>query len=225
MLKVAALSDIHGYYEEIEDMPHADLLILAGDLLKVGTYANLFKLNSWIGMIKQKYKYGVLAIGGNHDTIMEENPSLVREILSNMMYCIDEEVVIAGKRIYLTPWVPTYGTWSFMKSEKDLEKVYSRIPNGLDLLVCHGMPYKINDLTMRGKFHVGSVSLAEAISRAKPKNFIGGHIHGWSQFTQGTTTKPVFNKDVIHRDGCRHMNVSVLNEDYSAEFPVTLFDI
>src|SRR5271165_4801543 len=95
-LKVVACSDIHSAWNEIA-MPDADLLIIAGDELGYGDKKDFLEFNRWLGLIKCKYKHGILWTPGNHSTYVYENRDEAYELISNARLCIDEKVVIEDK--------------------------------------------------------------------------------------------------------------------------------
>jgi len=91
-------------------------------------------------------------------------------------------------KVYGTPWVPGLPYWAFYAKPQALQARADAIPEGLDILMTHGPPYRVADYiptseTQRNKYgnyggaHVGDPTLNAAISRAKPKAVVCGHIH------------------------------------------------
>ena len=121
-------------------------------------------------------------------------------------YICDDEVTLAGARVYGTPWCPrrrarpkadepqppspplpvgaTIPHWPprgrggvFMAgSEDELAKHFGAIPEGIDILLTHTPPQGHGDLTAIGE-HVGSSALLDAIELRQPPLAVFGHIH------------------------------------------------
>eukprot|EP00009_Paramoeba_aestuarina_P007181 CAMPEP_0201510462 /NCGR_PEP_ID=MMETSP0161_2-20130828/3128_1 /ASSEMBLY_ACC=CAM_ASM_000251 /TAXON_ID=180227 /ORGANISM="Neoparamoeba aestuarina, Strain SoJaBio B1-5/56/2" /LENGTH=345 /DNA_ID=CAMNT_0047905635 /DNA_START=134 /DNA_END=1171 /DNA_ORIENTATION=- len=65
---IVHISDTHNRHDEItHHLPHADLLIHTGDFSNDGTDEEYQKFDAWLGKIKDRYKYGVVIVLGNHD--------------------------------------------------------------------------------------------------------------------------------------------------------------
>jgi len=97
-----------------------------------------------------------------------------------------------------------------MKPESELEKIFARIPSGLDVLVTHGPARNLLDRTDRGA-HAGSQALLERICVVEPRVHIFGHIHEARGDTQTLQT--------------RHHNVASLDEWYNPQGDAVVIDI
>ena len=102
-----------------------------------------------------------------------------------------------------------------MKSPRELEAVYSRIPSGVDILISHQPPFGYGDRMYTahagGLENVGSHELLAAIERVKPKLVICGHIHE--------------GRGRYEHQGIPIVNVSVVDEQYRHVHPVTVIDL
>ena len=202
-MRIFAISDQHGKLDF--QLPQADLILHAGDICPDfaphSNWGNQMqelwlqsKWSNWIGSRK------VLATFGNHDFV-----NRCPESMNNIK--VDELVEFNGLKIWFSPWSNQFGIWAWMAPPLDLEQVYSKIPEGLDILVSHGPAYGFGDKVGERYIyddqmdpHVGSKELLAVIERMKPKVLICGHIHsGWGIYQHGPTT--------IY-------NVALLNEDY-----------
>jgi Icc-related predicted phosphoesterase len=126
---------------------------------------------------------------------------LVKQSMCNATYLDNDVCEIHGLKIYGTPYSKTYGRWSFMKSEEDLDREWAKIPEGIDILVVHTPPFGVLDL-VEGAGHVGSVTLADHIfNRVKPKLVVCGHLH-----LNGAKTE--------QKNGITFVNAAMLDEDY-----------
>lgn len=193
MMTVYAISDLHGYLPEI---PKCDLLILGGDYCAGSDRTEQLafmqgKFRNWLSQVPARY---IVGIAGNHDFLFEESPGLVDNL--PWYYLRDRGLDIEGIKIYGTPWTPRFGRWAFMKDDNNLADEYSKIPEGLDILITHGPAYGILDKSTYGE-HCGSRQLKERIRDVVPDTVICGHIH------------EAFG---IHDDGAtRYFNVAHVN--------------
>lgn len=179
-----AISDTHNVPLRNLNLPEADLLVHAGDFSLRGKEREIESFNEELGVVKGKYKYGVVIIAGNHDFMFQDNPSYARRLITNARYLQDSEVVIDGKRIYGSPWQPWFHDWAFNlpKDGEELREKWAAIPEGIDLLITHGPPYLIGDLVQRVMYpgedpHVGCKHLARRVVEVAPKVHVFGHIH------------------------------------------------
>lgn len=220
MINILALSDLHGL---LPKLPNFDLLIIAGDIFPTITHKQDYQqdwMNKeflyWINNLQYNNDFSkVVLIGGNHDKYLGKcNPEAIRDELfvksnKRLVYLCDslfnyeyisDDNNLKSIGIYGTPWTPTFGHWYFMKNEDELKEIYEKIPDNIDILINHGMPYMTNDIAR--DFHVGSTALADVIVRKSPKIFIGGHLHD-----PINNTPEKFVKTMIY-------NVSSVDESY-----------
>ena len=172
-MHVVASSDLHGYLPEI---PACDLLLLGGDLCPDGTpqmQADWLdtRFRRWLRDAPARQ---VVAVAGNHDFLFEQRPELVPTL--NWHYLQDSGVEIEGIRLWGTPWQPVFFDWAFNLTEPELEKKWQLIPEGTDILLLHGPPYRHGDRNSHGE-HTGSPSLLTRIREVQPSLVICGHIH------------------------------------------------
>jgi hypothetical protein len=121
--------------------------------------------------------------------------------------------VVFGVKFYGSPWQPELNNWSFnLPRGEALRKKWDLIPLDTQVLITHGPPHGILDYVDSDKEHVGCEDLLDVITKKLKflKYHIFGHIHG------GTGVKPY--------KGVNYCNVSVLDEDYNCNKPVTIFD-
>jgi predicted phosphodiesterase len=174
---VVAASDLHGH---LPDVPACDLLLLAGDLCPVTDHSSATQaqflagpFKDWLESVPAKH---VVGIAGNHDFIFERDPDLIPRGL-RWTYLQDAGAVVGGFKIYGTPWQPWFYDWAFnLRTEDEMAAKWAKIPNGTDILVCHGPPHGYGDQTIRGD-HTGSTTLLERIRAVRPRLVVFGHIH------------------------------------------------
>jgi len=174
MIRVCALSDLHGY-EPV--LPDGDLLIIAGDLTASNTFQQYADFFEWLK--NQKYEKKII-VPGNHDTRLES-------FLENIQLDDDVEVLInsgttfRGLKLWGCPHSLKFKAVNplcaaYMLSEKELEKVYKKTPEHVDIYISHGPAYGILDRNAYGN-SCGSKELKNLMTRLKPVVFICGHIH------------------------------------------------
>lgn len=173
MMRIYAISDLHGYLPEA---PECELLLLGGDYCPTRDLEQERRFMSgpfstWLKAQKARY---IVGVAGNHDFILQHDPEFARSL--PWRYLQDELLDLEGVRIYGTPWTPMFYNWAFMLSERELAKKFETIPSKLDILLTHGPAYRRLDKTANN-VHAGSTALFERIAVAQPDSVVCGHIH------------------------------------------------
>jgi len=174
-MRIAFLSDTHGFHDRVFIPPEAELIIFAGDHTNFGEPELTRDFNDWCG----KHTAPIIAVGGNHDLNLFENPD-ASMILSNTTYLLDSEVEVGGLRIFGAPWSPQLFGWTFgypREPRSAAEEVWGRIPEGIDILVTHGAPFGHFDVGGHDSEHLGCPVLREMVDRVRPKVHAFAHIH------------------------------------------------
>ena len=202
-MRITFISDTHTKHHEVtDDLPGGDLLIHAGDIMNSGR--DRYDIENYCEWFDSLDSYThKLFIAGNHDRLFEDDPidstRLVREF-KNIGYLEDSLCGIGDVSIYGSPWQPEFCNWAFNlpRNGKELQEKWDLIPNKVDILVCHTMPYGHLDVT--GDLRVGCELLRVKTDELRPKIFVGGHIHSGAGYKF---------------DGHTHFfNASVLNNNY-----------
>lgn len=171
---VCHLSDTHQKHSNVK-IPKCDMIIHSGDFDAV-TFSSFMNFINWYSCLDVKYK---ILVAGNHDLFCEKNRNFTRQICKEnaIIYLESESVNIEGINIYGTPITPKFYNWAFMRERgEEIEREWSKIPNNTDILITHGPPYKILDLTDNNE-HAGCYLLYLKILDIKPKYNLFGHIH------------------------------------------------
>lgn len=199
MTRIVLISDTHGHHDTMDPIPAGDILIHAGDLTKHGALEELSGVAAFFAALPHKHK---IIIAGNHDLCFEKNRDLAKRLLSGTTYLQDKVVTVMGLRIYGSPWQPRFGDWAFnLDRGEPLRERWSLIPSDTDILVTHGPPFGILDITDVERCHVGCRDLLEAVHRIQPKIHVFGHIHcNYGITTHGVTT---------------YVNASICDESYN----------
>ena len=182
-MRIWFLSDTHGFHKELKVPEDIDIVIHSGD---VSNYRENF-LNEpevlnfidWYSNLPIKNK---VLVAGNHDVSIGNRLVLPDTIAkAGIIYLEGTLTEINGLSIFGSPFTPTFGVgWAFNKDRSKLDKFWSKIPEKTDIIVVHGPPYGILDLTedRDGLLkHCGDKALLNHIMRVKPIVTCFGHIH------------------------------------------------
>lgn len=195
-ISITTISDTHGKHHQLNLDDDSSVLIHAGDI-EARTEWDLRDFLEWFEM--QDYEYKVF-VAGNHDFYLQRPDARQIVELYQVEYLQDEDISINGIRIWGSPWSLPFMNWAFMQSDEKLDKVYSDVPEDIDIFVNHGAPKHILD-TYDG-IVTGSESFANHAKRVSPEYCVFGHIHENGQ-------KIIINDDV------RYVNSSVLDSKYN----------
>lgn len=174
-MELVFFGDTHELHREVE-MPPGDILICVGDFTMFSKRLSAIKdFNAWLGELPHRHK---IVVPGNHEFFLESDPER-RSLLENANVLIDESIEIEGLSIFGSPTTPLYGAAFGKSSAEDRERHWRRIPNDTHLLVTHGPPFGILDVSPSEPGRMGDPELG---NRIKELPFIKlhafGHIHG-----------------------------------------------
>lgn len=181
-MKTWAISDTHGIHRQAVVPENIDCVIHAGDSTN---YYDLHKnqiefedFYDWlVNIVKARYK---VICAGNHDTwaTKQYNKNKLKD--AGIIYLEHEYTTVAGVKIFGSPYTPTFGQWHFMKDRGKLDKYWRNLDEDIDILVTHGPPFGILDLTENRNYQleqVGDLSLWKRVLEKRPKYHIFGHLH------------------------------------------------
>jgi predicted phosphodiesterase len=203
------------------DIPFGDVLIHSGDATSRGYAHEITDFGDWFRSQPHMYK---IFVAGNHDLDFQDRPSVAKYLFygntntpdhsDGVYYLEDSECTINvdGQllTIYGSPWQPWFHNWAFNAYQLQLQQIWSKIPIGLDILVTHGPPYKILDMTA-DKMEVGCPDLALEIELKRPKIHMFGHIHE--------------ARGVMEKDGIIYSNGAMLNRNYRPGSKPNIFEV
>lgn len=181
-MKVTCLSDTHARHKYIDTRAFAntDILIHAGDFTGNGSAPQAIAFLLWFESLPVKHK---VFVAGNHDRACNSSTwsDLLTQYAPSCHYLYNSSVTINGYKIWGSPYSNTFGQWEFMHDDKDLAKIWRKIPTDTDIVVTHGPAYgnadRVEDVYGRDP-HVGSVSLSNKLAKLrKLKLHVTGHIH------------------------------------------------
>lgn len=206
MLRIVCLSDTHCLHRSVK-VPDGDLLIHAGDMTERYGWEALQDFGAWMRELPHPHK---VAIAGNHDFCCQHDPVRARRLLEGVTYLQDEQVTIEGLQIYGSPWQPWFYDWAFnLPRGEELRKVWAKIPDKTQILVTHGPPDGMLDLTGRLQ-SAGCEDLLARVDAIRPVMHVFGHIH------EGHGRK--------HHHGTWFVNASICDGQYRAVNQPQVFD-
>jgi len=180
------ISDTHMKHKKIKlpklrkDKEIKNILIHCGDFSH--TSEQVFSFCKWFSEVPG-YDERIL-IAGNHDKYIEKvGYEAFYEYCKEkgIIYLQDSSVTIEGIKFHGSPYCNKYGDYSFMLNDMQLDKVWQKIPDDVDVLLTHGPAYSIGDEVQQDIMepHVGSHTLTHQINnRLKKLRFhFFGHIH------------------------------------------------
>jgi Icc-related predicted phosphoesterase len=200
MIKLVLISDSHGRHDNIyvfkpgdslkrqETLNNinggvwlpeeADIIAHSGDMSMMGSEFEIDNFLKWYSKLPYKHK---LLIAGNHDFLFERQRMIARELLERypeITYLETSEVVIEGIKFYGEPRQPEFHDFAFNvpRGEK-IKRYWDAIPDDVNIIITHGPPKGILDMTMRGK-QVGCEDLLYRLWELKELKLVQfGHIH------------------------------------------------
>lgn len=211
-MKIWHIGDTHSYHHLLTIPDGIDIIIHSGDF---SNYYDVYKNEpeakdflNWYAALEIKHK---ILIAGNHDALAFHWNSKFKELCKelNIIYLENESVTIDGINIWGSPHTPQFGNWYFMKNRSKLDKVWQTIPDDTDIVVVHGPPKGLLDLSY-DRYNTlemcGCSALKKRLLKIQPKLCLFGHIHNNSDIINAGTTKlaeydTIFSNGSVLTDG------------------------
>jgi len=210
--KIHHISDTHTFHDLIKKEEDIDIVIHSGDCSNPrDIYQNEREVREFIEWYKNYPSKHKIYVAGNHDGSIERKFIIKEDFTkAGIIYLEHEEVEIEGIKIFGSPYTPTFGNWSFMKARNKLDNVWKQIPNDIDILIVHGPPKGLLDLS-RNKEGVlefcGCTALKKhVLYRIQPKLMCFGHIHNYEEIINAGVVKlsdynTIFSNGSVVTDG------------------------
>lgn len=185
MSKIWHISDTHGFHDQLNIPEGIDLVIHTGDCSNhLSPYHNENEVKTFLDWYEEVDIPNKIYIPGNHDTSIEKGLIKPSEFISRGIHLlIHDYITINDIKIFGSPYTPTYGQWSFMKSRDKLNKYWEQIPEDMDIVAVHGPCKGILDLSYNRQNELefcGDNALRKhVLNRVNPKYFLSGHIHNF----------------------------------------------
>lgn len=145
-------------------------------------------------------------VPGNH-SIAVELGLVSGEEYPNVQFLIHEAWSWNGLKIFGSPYTPWFFSWAYNVARSDLDAYWAAIPDDVDILLTHGPPKGILDVTRdwRSKqpIHVGSLSLTRQVrDRIQPRIHAFGHLHD---------EEGIRNFGLLTREATQYVNCACCN--------------
>ena len=212
------ISDTHRKHGLLKVPENIDFVFHGGD--ESNNKSPYFNVNecldflTWYSSLDIKYK---IFVAGNHSTAIGEGLIKRSDIPENIIYLEHESVEIEGIKIFGSPYTPEFSTgWSFNVPRKNLKSYWDEVPDNTDILITHGPPKGILDLTQydtragangESVFQCGCKDLLDAVKRIQPKYHMFGHIHPEKNC-------PNAGQQIIQHCKTTFINAAVVDLDY-----------
>ena len=181
-MKIWHISDTHGFHNHLNIPEGIDLVIHTGDCSNhMSPYENEWEVKNFLMWYENLDIPNKIYIPGNHDTSIENGLVKASDFIPRGIHLLMHDWIdVNGIKIFGSPYTPTFGQWSFMKSRETINRVWETIPEGMDIIGVHGPCKGILDLSYNRKKELefcGDNALKKHILKLKPKYFLSGHIH------------------------------------------------
>lgn len=229
-MRIVGLSDLHGKWNKIDDVPECDVLISAGDFSFKGEKHMVRDFHKWLN--KQPAKH-IISVNGNHETYKDvvsprrpfyneltfQDAKLIAEEECPRVHFIGDHgtVVIDGVKFHGSAITPEFYDWAWnVPRGQPIADEWAKIPDDTNVLITHGPVYGILDavyyadgMTIRER--VGCQDLYKRILQLKECNLhLCGHIHGSHGYKY-------FNDTHFY-------NLAICDEQYMPTNPITIID-
>lgn len=193
-MKIWHISDTHAAHHQLIIPHNVDMVIHSGDCTnyrdKVRNSVELWPFIEWFKGLPIKHK---VLIGGNHDSAIEGR-MITKEGFAEfgITYLENSSVEIDGVKIWGSPITPTFNDWCFMMARHEIHRVWETIPEVVDILVTHGPPKTVLDLTENGigrLEQVGCKSLMNRVKEIEPMIHCFGHVHDFKEIRNAGMAK------------------------------------
>jgi Icc-related predicted phosphoesterase len=204
-MKIWHISDTHGFHDQLTVPTDVDVIIHSGDTTNsrnmVQNSIELWPFVDWFKSLPIKHK---VLVAGNHDSAIEGRMIRQEDFLEiGITYLENESCEIEGLKIWGSPITPSFMNWCFMVGRHKIHRVWDTIPDDTDIVVTHGPPFGILDLTEnrdRQLEQVGCFNLAKRLLNIKPKLHCFGHVHNHKEIRNSGLLK-LASGDTIYSNG------------------------
>jgi len=195
-MKIWHISDTHTYHGLLNIPENVDMVIHSGDATNPrDSFASKEQMQNfiyWFSLLPIKHK---IFVAGNHDVCIERNYIKKDDFdKAGIIYLENDWIEIDNLKVWGSPFTPSFGNgWAFNKDRTKLHDVWKHIPDDTDIVVTHGPPKGILDLSYNfssGELEFcGDLSLKKRMLNIKPKLCLFGHIHNSEDVINAGTMK------------------------------------
>ena len=177
------ISDTHTYHGLLDIPDSIDIVIHSGDATNPrDPCKNKIEMENFIEWYSSLPIPHKIFVAGNHDISIERN--FIKKVdfeQKGIIYLENDWIKINEITIWGSPITPTFGQgWAFNKDRSKTHDVWKNIPNNTDVIVTHGPPKGMLDLSYdrSNKLEMcGDVALSKRVIDINPKLCLFGHVH------------------------------------------------
>jgi Icc-related predicted phosphoesterase len=203
---MAYLGHLTHTYHNLLDVPEdIDMVIHSGDATNPkNPYLSEDEMQNfiyWYSLLPIKHK---VFVAGNHDVCIEKNFIKKDDFeRAGIIYLENDYIEVKGIKIWGSPVTPTFGEWAFMRARHKTHELWQQIPDDTDIVVVHGPPATILDLSYNRENQLescGDSALMKRLLDINPKLVCFGHIHNCKDIINAGTRK-LSIRDTIYSNG------------------------
>lgn len=211
-MKIWHISDTHCLHGLLVPQD-VDIVIHSGDCSNDKDTAKntnqVLNFLDWFSNLEIPHK---VFVAGNHDVSIERravHPSYIRDL--GIIYLENDSANVAGLNVWGSPITPSFGEgWAWNMARHKIKIVWDTIPGNTDIVVTHGPPQGVLDLSINYKTKelefCGCAALKKRLEAIDPKLSLFGHIHnnkkiknsGLLTYSDGVT---IYSNGTIVADG------------------------
>lgn len=191
-MRIYHISDTHGFHRELPII-EADLVIHSGDVSNtIDPAMNTNEVLDFLNWFEELKIPNKVFVPGNHDCSIWHGYVAKESIEERgIKMLINESYSLDGLKMWGSPYTPKlfdhYNHWAWGLERKDMDKVWRMIPDDLDILITHGPPRGILDLSIDHKdrksvAQCGDGALYSQVQEKRPSFHMFGHIHDEKTF-------------------------------------------
>lgn len=216
------ISDSHSK-ERMLKVPYGiEMVIHAGD---AGTYKSptmnangVLDFLSWYRSLDVPHK---IFVAGNHDGSIEAG-LISKNEFEGIHYLQHEAKTIAGLKFFGSPYSPSFNNWAFNVARHKLGEYWKEIPDDTDILITHGPPAGVLDLTINEDGHPFQCGCKSLWNRIKEIGTIKHHVFGHIHPESGCPNAGILKINGLHTT---FINACVVNLQYNIENNGFVIDI
>ncbi|MFM2010682.1 MAG: hypothetical protein RLZZ479_1073 [Bacteroidota bacterium] len=206
-MKILHISDTHGFHKNLSIANDTDMIIHSGDFTNsretLESKMEAEDFLNWYVDLNVKYK---ILVAGNHDVIIERDSLFLKPYIDKgIIYLENDWVLLEGLKIFGSPITPSFGHgWAFNKGST-IFNYWKHIPDDTDILITHGPPKEILDLTLnrQNKFEqCGCPHLRKRVFEIAPRYMMFGHVHNCKNVLNAGTFKTSGLRTIFSNASC-----------------------
>ena len=193
-MKIWHICDTRSNHRHLCIPNNVDMVIHSGDCTNprnpVDNSVELWPFVEWFRNLNIEHK---VLIAGNHDSAIEGR-MITKGVFAELgiTYLENSSEMVGGLKIWGSPITPAYNDWCFMMKRHKIHKVWDTIPDDADIVVTHGPPKFILDLTENrdGTLEqVGCKCLYNTVVDVRPRLHCFGHVHNFKHLKNAGTCR------------------------------------